>query len=372
MTRHGLAGLLAQPPFVVAGASHAAAALIAGGLAAYGLAGFGVAWKGFRDRLVDRWSTLACSVALLACGWAMLQWGAEMVPAPFGTLAVVALALGLVCAVLFVALRMQEGLDLVRAYAERMWKVPTPDLPHEERRKLPHLAMGIFALILLGLGHATLVLVTAPAPPGAVSPGEGWGNVVAARDASWHDGGIAVALTMLLSLVLVLAPVELLRLAFPQVAYPWKRIIEPLLRPREAGLLGGHLHMAVGVTLAALILARNPQWADLAAALLAVILVAVFADAASAIIGIRFGRKKWPHNSNKSYAGTIGGTAAALLLAVPVVGFPLGFATAAWFLIVDVGAPVPVPISDNLLNPIGLAVMYAAVPAWVAPLIRLP
>ncbi len=349
-----------------------ASAVVAGGLAGYGLAAILVAWRGFRRGLADRWSTLVCGVALLACALAVLRWGAAIVPAPFGTLAVVALAFGVSYAVLFVALRLQEAIDRSRTMVERLFVVPRPDLPHEERRKLPHLAMGVNALLYVGGGHAVLVLAAfaAPAPP--YHP-ETWGNLIVARDAPWHLGGEAVLLCALLLLILILAPIELLRLAFPDLAYPWKRIIVPLLRTREAGLLGGHLHMAVGVALAALILARDPNDWDVAAyATMAVILVAVIADAVSALVGTRFGRSKWPHNANKSFAGSIGGTAAALLLAAPFVGWPLAAATAVWFLVVDVAAPVPIAISDNLLNPIGLAAIYTMLPGMIDPLVTLP
>ncbi|MES2155737.1 MAG: hypothetical protein V4510_11430 [bacterium] len=352
-------------PFVIGDASRAASALVAGGLAGYGLAAAAVAARGFRRGLADCWSTLACGITLLGCAAAMLRWGPALVPAPFGTFAVLAMAFGVLYAVLFVALRLQVAVDWTHTIVQRTFRVPIPDLAHEERRKLPHLAMGLNSLVPLGLGHAVLVVAAAAAPVVAM-PGETWGNLLVARAASWHAGGEVVLFCSLLLLILVLAPIELLRLAFPGLAYPWKRIIEPLLRAREAGLFGGHLHMAAGVTFAALVLARRGDLDRAAWPTLAVILVAVFADAASALVGMRIGRTKWRHNANKSHAGTVGGTVAAFALATPLVGIPLGLATAAWFLVVDVAAPVPVAISDNLLNPIGLAALYV----WGADLVQ--
>jgi dolichol kinase len=102
------------------------------------------------------------------------------------------------------------------------------------------------------------------------------------------------------------------------------------------------------------------------------ILVTVLADAASAIVGLRWGRRKWPHNAGKSLVGTAAGTAAALAFGALFLGWPLGLLTAAWFLVVDVAAPVPVPVSDNLLNPIGLAALYTALAPRLHPIVALP
>lgn len=363
---------MAGPLFTVGEASGVASGLVAGGLAAYGLAATVVAARGFRRALADRWSTLACGVVLLACAVAMLRWGAAIVPAPFGPFALAALVVGTCYATLFARLRIQAAMDWSRAGLDRMIRMPRPDLPHEERRKLPHLAMGLHALAYVGAGHAVLVVAALVAAPVGM-PDEAWTNLLAVRDAPWAVGGEAVQLSALLVLVLILAPIELVRLASPESSYPWKRIIAPLLRPREEGLLGGHLHMAAGVLFAALLLGRDPaHWDTAATATMAVILVAVFADAVSAIVGLRLGRTKWRHNPGKSHVGTIGGTTAAFMLALPFVGLPLAAATAAWFLAVDLAAPVPIPISDNLLNPIGLAVIYVAWPDLVRPFVGLP
>lgn len=348
--------------------AQAAAALVAAGLAAYGLAALGVAARGLRRRYEDAWSTAACGVALLCTAIVVLRHGATILPSPLGALAAASLAGGLVAPVLFVALRAQQGLDKLRFHS------PIPDLPPEERRKVPHLAMGGYAMFYVFLGHVLLIVLVAvlPAATDASSRwwSDAWSNLLTMRDAPWHIAGVPTGLAGLLLLVFVLAPIELVRLAFPSSKYPWKRVIESRLRAREFGLFGGHMHMAAGATAAAAILAIQPDWSRAAMATFAALLVAVFADALSAIVGIRFGRRKLPHNPRKSYAGTIAGTVAALALAIPLVGIPMALLTAAYFLVVDVAAPVPVAVSDNLLIPIGLALLYMAL--GIAPLVHLP
>ena len=103
-------------------------------------------------------------------------------------------------------------------------------------------------------------------------------------------------------------------------------------------------------------------------AILAMLAVTVLADAASALIGIRFGWRRWAHNAGKTYVGSAAGTAVAFIAALPFVGAPLAALSAAVFLIVDVAAPVPIPVSDNILNPLALAGLYVAAAGLAEPL----
>jgi dolichol kinase len=95
--------------------------------------------------------------------------------------------------------------------------------------------------------------------------------------------------------------------------------------------------------------------------------VSVFADAASALVGIRWGHSKWPHNAGKSYLGSLGGTGVAVLVAFPFVGLWGALAAAGVFLLMDLVGPIPVPVSDNLLNPLGLTALFLAFPDLVRP-----
>jgi dolichol kinase len=95
-----------------------------------------------------------------------------------------------------------------------------------------------------------------------------------------------------------------------------------------------------------------------AAALVSVFTTASMADSASALVGMRWGTRKWFHNPGKSYAGTIAGTVVAGAAALVLVG-PLGaLLCMGVFLATDVAAPIPVPVTDNLLNPVILAAAY--------------
>lgn len=309
--------------------------------------------RGFRRGLADRWSTLVCVVALAALAGVVWAWGPVAMPLPYLGAVAAAAVVAPITTVAFTVGGGQRLLDRLPA-----WLHPPHEAGQEERRKLPHLAMGLSLAGYLGLGHGVAVLLRDLHP-----------ELAAAAALPWAHAGQQVVVAWLLVLVLVLAPVEIVRLWRPDLPYPWKRIIESRMRPREHGLVMAHMHMAVGAALAVLWLGHDPaRWNPLVQAAMATLAVSVFADTASALVGTRWGRTKWPHSPGKSVAGTAAGLVVAFLVALPFAGPFLAVAAALLFVAIDLAAPAWVPVSDNLLNPIGLAALFWLAQGWMAPL----
>jgi dolichol kinase len=329
-------------------ASVAVAALLAH---AFLLAPFAV--RGFRRGLADRWSTLACTIALMALAGVVWAYGAAAMPLPYLGAVAAAAVVAPVATVVFTVGGGQRLLDRLPA-----WLHPPHEAGQEERRKLPHLAMGLSLAGYLGVGHGVAVLLRGLQP-----------ELAASAALPWAHAGQQLVVAWFLVLVLVLAPVEVVRLWRPDLPYPWKRILESRMRPREHGLVMAHMHMAVGAALAVLWLGHDPErWEPLVHAAMATIAVSVFADTASALVGTRWGRAKWPHSPGKSVAGTAAGLAVAFVVALPFTGVPLAVAAALLFVAIDLVAPAWVPVSDNLLNPVGLAAFFWLAQGWLAPL----
>lgn len=380
--------------FVVGPVSQAAAAILAGGTAGYSLLTGWYAVRAFQARLEDRWSAALATLVMAALAWLLFDRGAQLVPAPFSVGLVAVYVISLAITLTYTLGRYQERIqrftatfgnrltsllaDVVPEERQAEWArlraafTPTP----EARRKTPHLLMGLFIPIYAALGFLLLRGVWDLAYGG--SPGDGSGfagegivNLYAAThaaDGTWLVAGQMLGTFCLLGLLYVIVPTELLRLRYPELSYPFKSVILSRLRKREKGLFGAHYYIAATTPLAALWLTREPaQWHVTIPAVLAVVAVAVFADAASALVGIRWGKRKWFHNPGKTYLGSLGGTAVAFLVALPLVGLPAAVATAAVFLAVDVLAPIPFSASDNLLNPLALAACYAALEGHLDP-----
>lgn len=380
--------------FVVGPVSEAAAAVLAGGTLGYALLAGWYAVRAFRARLEDRWSAALATLVLAALAVLLFQRGEELVPAPFSVALVAIYGISIAITLSYTLGRYRERIerftakfgkrlnallaDVVPEERQAEWArlraafTPTP----EQRRKTPHLAMGLILAIYLALGFLVLRGVWDLAyggDPGDGSgfAGEGIRNLYAAThaaDGTWMVAGQMLGVFCLLGLLYVLVPTELLRLRYPELSYPFKTIILTRLRRREKGLFGAHLYIAATTPLAALWLTRDPaHWDVTIYAVLAVVSVSVFADAASALVGIRWGRRKWFHNPNKSYLGSAGGTVVAFVVALPFVGLPVAVVTAVAFLVVDIWAPVPFSISDNILNPLALAACYVVLQGDLDP-----
>jgi dolichol kinase len=376
-------------PFSVGPLSHAFATFLAGGTLAYAALTGLYTVRAFRIRLEDRWSSAVATLTVAALGWLLHVHGPRLLPAPFSIVLAAVFVAAIAVTLTYTLGRYQERIErFTAAFGQRLERLLAERVPEERyaewqrlraawqldkegRRKLPHLLMGVYVAVYAGAGF--LVLRAAAGLSGGRGADEVALNLAAAAAASpgaWLVAGQLVGTTALLGLLYLLVPTELLRLRFPELSYPFKSVILSRLRQREKGLFGAHYYIAAAMPLAALWLTREPEhWDVTVPATMAIIAVAVFADAASALVGTRLGKAKWFHNPKKSYLGTLGGTAVAFLVALPFVGVPVAVASAVAFLVLDIVAPVPVAVSDNLLNPLGLALVYDLMQGHLDPLI---
>lgn len=371
--------------------SNAAAGALSVVLALYTMGvGFN-AVRAFQNGLEDRWSAALATVVMAALTIALAQNGAQWLPAPFSIIVLIAAAAGGWITLTYTLGRYQEKIDRFRhEFGDRMSALLEDVVPEDrlaelrrlqERmrpdkelfRKTPHLLMGVFLLFYTVVGYAVVRGLWTVAYGGTPGTGEGAQNLYLAShavDGPYLVAGHMFSITLLLGLFLLLLPNELLRLRYPELSYPFKQTILRSMRKKEEGLFGAHLYITATVPLAVFLMTRDPSgWSRTIPAVMAMLAVTVFADAASALIGRRWGRTKWFHNAGKSYLGTVAGGAVAFAVALPFVGVPMAIVSVGVFVVVDALAPVPFPASDNLLNPLALAAAYGLGEAHLAPLI---
>jgi dolichol kinase len=165
-----------------------------------------------------------------------------------------------------------------------------------------------------------------------------------------------VGATVLAAAAFVALSIEAARRWSPVFATDFHDLVGPMLRVREHHRLTGATTLAIGYTIALLLL---PGWPAVAG-----ILIAGVADPAAALVGRRFGRHRYP--GGKSLEGSLAfvAVATALLLAVPGVG--MGGAVVAALALAVVEAPT-LPVDDNLYLPV-LGALAVAVLPWAAGL----
>ncbi len=359
--------------FLAGPVSLGAARVLSLGVAAYAIATAGHTRRAYQKHLEDRGSSLLATFVM--AGLAVLLWneGASLLPAPYSLVVLVLSLVGVIITLGYTLSDAEKRLQTWREHmrialdewAEKMlphemkdaWmEARIAELGEEEQRKTPHLMMSGFIagyLILGGLilrGAIKLVREPDELPPEILT------NLQIPLDAGILAAGHIVSLTLLLGLLFLLLPVEMVRLRFPDLGYPFKGTITTLLREREHGLFGAHYYIAATLPLSVMLLTRDPAgWHTSIYAVVAVLVVSIFGDSASAIFGKRWGKTKWPHNSNKSYIGSLAGVLVSVAFALPFVGLTAALVCGFVFLVVDVMAPVPFSASDNILNPMALA-----------------
>lgn len=368
--------------FLVGPVSRGAAALLAGMTGTYAAFTGLYALRGLRARLEDRWSAVVATLVMAGLAWTLWTDGARLLPAPFSVLVLVVAVGGIAFTLTYTLGEYQRRIERFKAqFGDRVTHLLAALVPEErqaewqrlranfqpspeERRKTPHLLMGVFLLFYAALGWFILrgvwdLLYGADATILNLDGGEGIRNLYLASHSGWLAAGHLFSMTALLALLYILVPTELLRLKYPELSYPFKTIILSRLRSRERGLFGAHYYLAAAMPLAVLLLTRDPtRWDVTIPAVGALIVITVFADAASALVGIRWGEAKWFHNSKKSYLGSLGGTVVAFAATLPLLGIEGAIVGAVVFLFIDIIAPVPLPVSDNLLNPVALALVF--------------
>ncbi|MGB0653514.1 MAG: hypothetical protein ACPGQL_09975 [Thermoplasmatota archaeon] len=379
-----------EPAFEIGSVSQGAAWFLAGGLVFYAVLVALYAQNAFKVGLTDRWSAALAAVVLALLAALLGTRGAEILPAPVSVWAAAAMVAGLVFTLTFTLGRYQEDIDRFRQrFGDRLNALLEEALPeerladlerlrerfqwgHEERRKAPHLLMGVFLVIYLAVGYlvvrAAWTLLYGGRP--AEATGEGVINLDVLRSGDWMVAGHLVGVFCLLFILFFILPPELLRLRYPELSYPFKQIVLSRMRDREYGLFVAHTYISATLPLAVLWVTRDPaNWHVTIPAVLGIFGVTVFADAASALFGKRWGKRKWPHNRDKSYVGTFAGAVVGFAVALPFVGAPMAIVSAAVFVAIDLAAPVPISITDNILNPLALAGAYWLLEGWLDPLV---
>ena len=84
-------------------------------------------------------------------------------------------------------------------------------------------------------------------------------------------------------------------------------------------------------------------------------------DLMTSQIGIRYGKHHLSWNPKKTYEGTFAGTITSLIISVIFIGPLYGMILAGAFMIIDMLTNKPINLSDNLLIPIGCAILYVFV-----------
>lgn len=379
--------------YLVGGVSEGTAAVLAGMTGAYAILTGLYAVRGLRAQLDDRWSAVVATAVMALLALTLARDGARLLPAPFSVFVLVVALFGVVFTLTYTLGRYHERIERFKAqFGERMsqlldqfvgedrqkeWQrlrsewmsAPTA----EERRKTPHLLMGVFLLFYAGVGFLVLrgvwdLLYGADEAILQLDGGEGIHNLYVVTHDGWLAAGHVFAITCLLGLLYLLVPTELLRLKYPELGYPFKALIVTRLRHRERGLFGAHYYLAAAAPLGVLWLTADPaRWDATIPAAAAMLVVTVFADAASALVGTRWGKRKFPHTPKKSWVGAFGGTAVAFVATLPLLGWQGALVSAAVFLAIDLIAPVPVFVSDNLLYPVTLCVAYLAIVDRIQP-----
>jgi dolichol kinase len=323
---------------------------------------------GFMAALEDRWSALGATFAMFALTILVAWRGEVLFPNPMGPFVAVLGLVALVNSYTFTLGRYQEKIDkFVAEFGARMEPLLADLVPEErlaafkrmrindpeQRRKAPHMMMAVFLIFYLVAGYLFFHGLAAIMPAGIVHD-----NLLVAANYGWLGAGHVFSMMLLIGLLLILAPTEMVRLRFPELSYPFKSLIEPNLRRKEAGLFGAHYYIVIALAIMAITLTYDAStWSERVPMVLAAYAVTIFADTASALIGKPFGKRKWFHNHDKSYLGTLAGFIVAVAVALPFLSVPWAIGCGLVFVLVDVIGPVPVPISDNIMNPLALGAL---------------
>ncbi|MBI4424093.1 MAG: hypothetical protein HY554_10225 [Elusimicrobia bacterium] len=159
----------------------------------------------------------------------------------------------------------------------------------------------------------------------------------------------------------VVAVVETLRLRSAAVRDALAGPFSGIMREHEASCYSGVLYATLGVLGSAVLFGHEPR------VVTAALLYLAFADTASALAGLAWGRRLFTIlGSRRSLEGTAAGAGAALLCgAAAGLPWPATLAGAAAFAAVD---SVPVPPNDNLWIPLASSFAVGAAlgrgPAW--------
>lgn len=180
---------------------------------------------------------------------------------------------------------------------------------------------------------------------------------------------VAFCITMLVFIgsFWVVADGEIMRLRSPDKPFILKRTLQKTRRVSETNTFGAHISMIIALTFAGMVLYYTPAYRPQGLmALAATISVTSLGDMMAALIGRKFGVKKWKFNKDKSYAGSLAGSMITFIMSYIFVGPILAIISVLVFLFTDIVLS-KVKLSDNLTTPLILSVVYRALIFLVMP-----
>ena len=134
------------------------------------------------------------------------------------------------------------------------------------------------------------------------------------------------------------------------LGFPLNFIPLLLLTDEEKEKYGTYLYFAIGHMFAAFICPPMAFFAILA--------MSSIGDLVPSQVGMRYGKIQIPWNKKKTFEGTIAGALASFFFCFFFVGFIYALIFATAFMCIDLFTRKPINISDNLLIPIGCALIF--------------
>jgi dolichol kinase len=137
------------------------------------------------------------------------------------------------------------------------------------------------------------------------------------------------------------------------LAFPLNFITALLLSEEEKEKYGTYLYFALGHMFAAFICPPMAFFAILA--------MSSIGDLVPSQVGMRYGKTHILWNKKKTWEGSIAGTVVSFILCYLFVGLFYAIILAVMFMFIDLFTRSPLNISDNLLIPIGCAIVFILV-----------
>jgi dolichol kinase len=183
------------------------------------------------------------------------------------------------------------------------------------------------------------------------------------------ENGVLLQLFVLFCTFFVSADAELLRLRFPKYKFPFKKTLQTTRRATEVLDISAHVHIMLSLALSTLILTFSSLdriagiWAQMG-----VIAISALGDLSAALIGRKYGKHRWPIHKGKTIEGSIGGFLVSFFCSIIFVGPILALIGGLIFIFTDLFLS-KLGISDNIANPLILAITFKVLIFLVNPLI---
>ena len=181
--------------------------------------------------------------------------------------------------------------------------------------------------------------------------------------------GLIIQFLLFLWIFWYTANADIMRLRFKKYDFLFKRMFQITRRPTEINDISASVLLLLSLATAAIILTYGSanRIAGIYAQM-AVICISVLSDMFAALIGRKWGKHKWPIVKGKSFEGSIAGFLIGFFTAALFIGWFLALIGALIFIFTDI-ALAKVKISDNVSNPILLAIVFKLLIGFVDPMI---